>query len=468
MSLAFSLNKAPCYAAPRGLGAAIAALSIFGAGAAFAGDLPSAKADAAAPVAPAADDFWTRPYLFGDVGGWRSYLHNRGIDVSLDGVNETIGNVSGGTKNYLGQASQFGLHTKFDLQQILGWQGGTFGVTLSDRFGNNQARIAGIETLQLTNEVYGRGNIVRLTEFYLQQKLFDDHLEIKVGRLPVGGDFFFQHCDFMNLSLCGGQPGNILGSYIYNWPVSQWGGVVKFNVLPQLALQVGVYDQNPTYLSLEPLYAVLPTFPPHSQGALIPVELQWKPVWGNRPAGDYRLGGWYSTVQTDDVVTSANGLPVLISNLPPALVRGRSGLYFSILQSLNGDATSIDPKHGLSFFVNGAFGDDKTSYIVNQVNVGLMQHGTFDWRPNDEVSLGFSETSVNNRVASAQGWANQLGVGPGYVQKTEYVVEGWYGVQVTGWMNVHLDLQYDILPGGYSTPNNRNAFLIGAKTSINF
>ena len=57
------------------------------------------------------------------------------------------------------------------------------GVTLVDRFGQNLNSEAGIPALQLTNEVFGRGSITHLTELYYSQKLFDNTLELKGGRL---------------------------------------------------------------------------------------------------------------------------------------------------------------------------------------------------------------------------------------------------------------------------------------------
>jgi porin len=115
-------------------------------------------------------------------------------------------------------------------------------MTLVQRFGDSLNTEAGIPALQLTNEVFGRGNIFRLTQLYYSQKLFDNQLELKGGRLPVGSDFFFGLCEFINLTFCGGQPGNIQGGYIYNWPVSQWAGVVHYNFAKDFQLSVGVYD----------------------------------------------------------------------------------------------------------------------------------------------------------------------------------------------------------------------------------
>src|SRR5205814_3347972 len=154
-----------------------------------------------------------------------------------------------GTSKVATQAGQLAVKGKFEMGKLAGIPGGLIGITLVDRFGHNLNDEAGIPALQLTNEVFGRGNILRLTELYYSQKLFDDRLELKGGRLPVGSDFFFGLCEFINLTFCGGQPGNIQGGYIYNWPVSQWAGVVHYKLAPEFTISVGVYDANPNYLT---------------------------------------------------------------------------------------------------------------------------------------------------------------------------------------------------------------------------
>ena len=462
-------NISPRVLSVRALGVGLAAsggmiFAMFASAAAFAGDLGSADSHSFKDPAPD-DDFLTRPYLFGDWGGTRTRLRGMGIDVTFSGVNETVGNVSGGRKNIIQQASQFALGAKFDMDKLAGWQGGTFNITLSDRFGHSHAEDAHIPALQLDNEVFGRGNIVRLTELYYQQKLFGDQVQIKGGRLPVASDFFFQHCDFLNLSLCGGQPGNLLGDYIYNWPVSQWAGIVKFNLPQDFAFQVGVYDRNDKYLDTRPDIALLPSWPSDSQGALVPLELQWKPRIGNLQPGDWRVGGWFSTEDAQDVAKDINGDPFLVTQLPAVIDSGRSGFYFSFLQPLTSDPTGADPKYGLSVFVNGSFGDQETSFLDRQISIGLIQHATFPWRPNDEIAFGYSQTHVNSRVADAEAAAGLA------TQDTEHVFEVWYGIQATGWLNIHLDAQWIHNPGGFSeseNPDADDAVVLGAKTSVQF
>jgi porin len=48
------------------------------------------------------------------------------------------------------------------------------------------------------------------------------------------------------------------------------------------------------------------------------------------------------------------------------------------------------------------------------------------------------------------------------------VTEAWYGWQAARWLNLKLDAQYVITPGGYTTPTNRNAFVLGVRTTIAF
>ncbi len=107
-----------------------------------------------------ADDFWARPYLLGDLG--RTKLKEQGISLALTLVDEAVANVSGGNKNAGANAGQVVFQAKFDMAKLAGIQGGLVGLSLVDRFGRNLNDDAGIPALQLTNEVFGRGNILRL------------------------------------------------------------------------------------------------------------------------------------------------------------------------------------------------------------------------------------------------------------------------------------------------------------------
>src|ERR1043166_7117592 len=104
-----------------------------------------------APPVPyvGADDFWTRPYLFGDLG--RTKLKEQGIDIGLTLGNESVGNLSGGDRNTAANAGQLWFGAKLDMGKLAGIPGGTVGLTLVERFGANLNDEAGIPALQLTN-----------------------------------------------------------------------------------------------------------------------------------------------------------------------------------------------------------------------------------------------------------------------------------------------------------------------------
>ncbi|OAF09291.1 porin [Bradyrhizobium centrolobii] len=441
---------------PRVWGGGIALSSLLSGGA-YAADLWTK-----APPVPYAetDDFWTRPYLFGDLG--RTKLKEQGISLSLTLLDEAVTNLSGGSKNTAVNSGQLFFHAKFDMAKLAGIQGGTVGLTLVDRFGDNLNTEAGIPALQLTNEVFGRGNILRLTELYYLQKLFDDRLELKGGRLPAGSDFFFGECEFINLTFCGGQSGNILGNYIYNWPVSQWAGLVHYKLTKELQFSVGVFDANPNYLTTsDSTVYFLPGIPASNPatGVLVPVELTWRP--SGPLNGTWRFGGWYDNASTID-----GGLPGIIATIPGVGgvpdqnlgdQRGRYGVYESIVQRLTVDGPKAE---GWYTFLNTTVADHRTSYQDYQIAWGVKHTGTFAWRPEDEVGFAVGTTHVNSAALSPNAGGNEV------------PIEVWYGWQATGWMNLKFDAQYVINPGGRgfnaAGVKTDNAWVLGLRTVVQF
>ncbi len=431
----------------------------------------SAPASGPAPLpvlsALPGDYFATTPYLLGEWPSVRSKLADLGIEVSLTGVDEAVLNLSGGLRQNAQEAGQVALQAQFDLQKSLGLTGARVLVTLVSRWGRDAATDAGIPALQLLNEVYGRGNIVRLEQFAWDQKLIDDRIEFTVGRLAFGDEFFSFPCDFINLTFCPGQPGNIVGNYIYNWPVSQWAAVGQLNFGSQGYFRAGVFDANPAYLDTTPNPALWPTFPGESQGVIVPAEVAWTPKFGALQ-GSYQFGGWWNNSAAPNVATSIDGEPILVSGLPALPGHGRYGFSTVLQQQLTHDPANADPKNGLNAFVLASYADRRTSMLDYQVFAGVVQYGLGPWRPRDGFGIAVGTTHVNSDVANAQIEANALGVGPGYVQRNEYVTEAWYGWQTTPWLNLKLDAQYVICPGGYTTPTNCNAFALGARTTIAF
>ncbi len=214
--------------------------------------------------------------LTGDWGGARTRWYERGVDLQLSYFAEPAYNAAGGAAQLLRSADQFIAGATLDLEKLWGVPQAKVQITFTDRNGNNLSADAQLGTLLQVQQVYGRGNILRLTELSYDQLFFDGVLDVKLGRLGVGGSFYVWSCQFMNLSFCGELPGNIVSTW-YNWPVSQWGARTRLRITQELKFEVGVYEVNPSYLENRNGTALNPS---GKIGELVPFELDWTPHWG--------------------------------------------------------------------------------------------------------------------------------------------------------------------------------------------
>ncbi|HBT14085.1 MAG TPA: porin, partial [Erwinia persicina] len=188
-------------------------------------------------------------YLFGDWGGYRSELKKEGVDFQVNYTMESASNLAGGynTSTTARYTDQWAFGTSLDLEKLLNWDDTQFQFTITSRNGRdltqhiNDPRTGGLSSVQ---EVWGRGQTWRLTQFWVNKGFFDHLVEIKAGRVTTGEDFDSFDSKFENLAFGSGQPGNWRGDRWYNWPVSQWGGRIKLNLPDDMFFQAGFYNQN--------------------------------------------------------------------------------------------------------------------------------------------------------------------------------------------------------------------------------
>jgi porin len=170
------------------------------------------------------------PWLLGDWDSARLRLRDVGVDFQFGYVGEAAGNATGGLRREVAYADQWAAGVTLDLGRLGVVEGSPVQVTYTDRNGRNLSDDADLGTFQEVEEIYGRGHTARLTRFWYNQKFADGLVEWKIGRMPFSEDFSAFPCDFQNLTFCGTPAGNIVGSTIYNWPISQWATRLKFNL----------------------------------------------------------------------------------------------------------------------------------------------------------------------------------------------------------------------------------------------
>ena len=426
------------------------------------------SANAMAADAFSADSKW----MTGDWGGERTKLIEQGIDIKADYVGEMGYNAHGGyNDDKTGRYSdQFGLGVALDLQKLWGWDNTQAKIQLTNRNGQNISndRIGDPRagTLSSSQEVYGRGHMVRLTQFWIQHQMFDNKLDVKLGYFGEGEDFNTFPCDFQNLSFCGSQVGNYVNTW-YNWPVAQAAIRVKYNITPELYAQIGAYNQNPSQLEHGNGFKLSGS---GTKGTVIPVELVWSPKVNNLP-GEYRVGFYKSAADAPDVREDVNGNDAVLSGADFRTRSSKKGYWFVAQQQLtthNGDAS-----RGLNIAANATFHDKETNLVDNYQSLMLVYKGPFDARPKDDVGIGVARLHVNDDVKKNSQLLNAANGVSDYdnplytpIRETEYNVELNYGFHVTNWLTVRPNLQYVVQPGGVVKVDN--ALVAGLKIQSTF
>ena len=233
-------------------------------------------------------EYWDR-YVTGDWFGLRTLLHNWGIDFNLDYFSEMAGNVSGGKDHFSGYPKGFGQSWAYTDQALFGidlnfekmirWEGGSFECYITKRSGDNLGQYTNPAPLQLIQEVYGRGQTWRITSFWFKQTFANDLLELKLGLMNMSQEFGGYYAfPFENLTFTAGTTGNVAGSSMFTWPVSQWGTDLQWNVTKSLSLRIGVFAFNNYWISSHSNNFLRLDNPGGTSGAVLPFEIDWKPT----------------------------------------------------------------------------------------------------------------------------------------------------------------------------------------------
>lgn len=396
-------------------------------------------------------------WMTGDWGGLRSELLSKGYDFQFSYQSESAANLSGGfdhdhTARY---TDQFNLGGALDLEKILGWQKANFQLLITERSGRDitNDRLTDPRTGTIGSSVqenFGRGQTWRITTLAYQQTYFDNVLDVKAGRLPIGSDFDSTGCVFQNNSLCGGLVGHA-STVWFNSPVGQWGARIKVNVTPEVYAQVGAYEYNPTLLDSNNGFKLNTS---GREGTTYVAELGWTPALGTAGmAGKYMAGSYWNTATANDVLEDDNGNFKQVSANPAEQHDGRYGMYVYARQQIT--TVGADAKRGLSLFAHYAQYDKRSSTLDWQGQVGAIYAGPFDARPQDALAIGFSDMHVNPALSKDQRLHNEVRNLTDYndsafqpIQSAEYAAEIHYDFRLTPWLLVRPNLQYLANPGG--------------------
>jgi len=406
-----------------------------------------------------APKFDSEHYLTGDWFGLRNTLFDYGVEITGSYVTEPAGNPVGGLERGFTYLHNFGFGIQLDLDKIFHLPDATFLITISQRSGRGltQDSIGNAISVQ---EIFGGGQTYRLVQMRWDQRFFDDHLELALGRLSTTSDFFSSpfYCQFVNNGICG-QPTSPffnMPNGLTAYPAAYWGALVQAKPTNETYIKVGVYDGDPNHG--DDRHGL--NFGFGDNGVLVVSEIGYKSQAGllGLPCR-YSLAGYYHSGDFPDVAEDAFGTNIFLSGLPGRIHSGQSGFYLLFEQMLLRNPGR--PETGLNGFMTFVVSPDEDKSVMPYfINGGLIYEGLLPSRPHDKLDLGFYSAVFSNKLRSAQHVASLP------AQTSETNIELNYQVQLSPYLYVRPNVQYVLKPNGLNTIDN--ALVVGAAVGITF
>ena len=391
-------------------------------------------------------------HLLGDWGGVRSRLEESGIVPRLMLVTDIAGNPSGGRSQGVTAPTSVELSLFFDLDRIFGLKGGSIFTSFSERWGHRLSTDY-IGNVFSEQQIYGFQTL-RLIDASYQQKLFDDRVELRLGRFPAMDDFLVSPYDFgfMQNAFCGNPFGILLDSPGMSAYYGTWAALVKVKPTRRSYVMTGIYNGDPAMRDNKHHGVDLSMNGP----AFVISEAGYQ-VNGmegeSQRLGNYKFGGWYDNSKLANFESGA-------------VSRGSWGYYAMFDQVLVPFGT---PGQNRGF---GAFGsatvapDSHVQQLPVFFTAGVSARGLSNARPRDAIGFGIATGYFSDSLQRAQQNVQLIGSTPG-VQDHETVTELTYRFDLRkSALFIQPDVQYIIRPGG--TGHLKNALVFGAQLGINF
>ncbi len=410
------------------------------------------------------------PYDFahnitGDWFGARTWLYDRGIDITGGYAMEFMANPVGGEDQGQTYVHNVLLRADFDLQKLLGVPNTIFRIAGSQRTGNSlsQRDIGNAISVQ---QLYGGGQRVRLVQAEFITSLYEDRLNLAYGRLAATDDFLTSplYCQFITNGICGQPPSPFfnLPNGITAYPTAVWGTRAKVRPTEETYVQVGVYDGDVSQRNNagEDNNKHGTNFTFGDNGVLILSEIGYTPEQGlfDLP-GHYKLGGYYHTGDFRNVSEDVDGGNPFASGLPGEKFSGNSGVYLLFDQMVYREADRTE--QGLTLFTVFVMSpDDKHNTIPYYASGGAVYTGLIKSRPYDKTAFGVHNAWFSDALSDAR---HDAGLER---QNRETTIELNHQFQVTPAVYFRPAIQYVVTPNGQDDIDN--ALVVGFEASLIF
>jgi porin len=394
-----------------------------------------------------------RGHIFGDWSSTRTKLEDMGITPVVSLEVDVAGNPSGGRSQGITESSNLGLSLLFDLEKIADVKGASFQVQTSERWGTSLSSEY-IGNIFTTQQDFG-GQTFHVIDVAYQQKLFDDRVEFRIGRIAAGDDFLVSQYDYLFMQ--NGFDGNPVGIFLNApgmsaYPNATWGALLKARPTQRTYVMFGIYNGDPSIRNTDRNGVDVSL--DGAAFAMGEVGLQVNGLAGDKGLiGNYKAGLWYDNSDQTEFGTNDSQ-------------RGSFGFYGLFDQVLIPFADR-QTNRGLGIFGSAMFsGDPSVAQMPFFFAAGIAARGIVSARPADSCGFGVVYGQFSDDLRDAQEQAQQIN-SSAPVQTNELAVELTYRFSLrNNSVFFQPDLQYIVNPG--AAGKYADALVLGCRLGFNF
>jgi porin len=404
----------------------------------------AAKPAEAAPKAEEREWFgglswWKWSRVTGDWGGARTSMEDKGITFAGSLTWEWSSVWDGGATNKASDRHMWDVNATFDTEKMLDLKGGTLYV---DAYWTESSGGSGdVGDYQGISNIDTYEDRAQIAEVWYEQKLFDDVLRIKAGKMEANSEFAFvenpgdsQHASSgfsPTIAFMPSFPETATGLVAYVYPTKHvYVGAGWFDGSLQDGVSTG--KRGPDQFFRDNL---------SSDWFLIAeVGFTWDQLAEKMGGGHVGIGGSYATGRLDTFAGDVK--------------HGSSSVYVVAEQQIcsAGDTEELKDK-GINVFAQLGFGDEDINPVKTHLAAGLAFSGFCAARADDTAGVYVSFVDFSGADGAP-------------LTGNETAIETYYKLQLTPAVSVSPDLQYIIDPSGDSGLDNA---LVGQlRLTINF